>query len=100
MILDWKQNFFQGDCRYQNDENHILSRVQDHSLDDCKKNCLDTSGCSAFTYKVRLTGNECILFQGGPYTKGSKRSRKTAKCYVLKYGKISFTYVKLVELKI
>ena len=86
-ILDWKQNFFQGFCRDQDSKFDMIAYIDTDSLDECKKQCLNTSSCSAFSSAVYQdhAANDCVLYRGGPYTKASYSPYW--KCYVLENSK-------------
>ena len=88
-ILDWKlEPFFEGDCQDHNGEFDRFSFVLYGSLDECRKQCIDRSSCSAFSHD--FSSRICYHYRGGPYTLGSGDDplwRENQRCYVLKKGK-------------
>ena len=94
-ILDWKQTFFKGGCRDHNGEWYRFSGggIVNSSLDYCRRKCIDTSSCSAFSHD--FSTKICYLYRGGPYTQGSGKYNPidnplwsgNLRCYVLKKGK-------------
>ena len=90
-ILDWKQTFFKGGCRDHNGEWYRFSGggIVNSSLDYCRRKCIDTSSCSAFSHD--FSTKICYLYRGGPYTQGYGIDQfwglGTVKCYVLENGK-------------
>ena len=75
-----------GDCAlcvYGVCENtHTIDTYDDM---ECYQKCKTTIGCAAFSYEYNKLGNDCNLYQGGPYDSGYYRAN--TKCYTMPNGK-------------
>ena len=57
-----------------------IVRVSSAMVHECTQNCINTSGCVAYSYKS--TTGECQRYGGGPYTNGDGID-EGFKCYLL-----------------
>ena len=80
--------FFHGHCQYGSDPTNYTDASNDH---ECYEQCKNTDGCNAFAYEYGNKeyeygnyGNNCNLYDGGPYTKGNGSAN--TKCYIMDIG--------------
>ena len=73
--------FVYGDCDLK-ENTHTIDTYDDMA---CYQKCSTTIGCAAFSYEYNKSGNDCNLYQGGPYDGGNYR--KNTKCYMMPNGK-------------
>ena len=86
---------YAGRCTYGSDERNWIKPVTASNVFKCKQQCLVTGGCVAFSYS-KETKDNCILYEGGPYTHGNDRSDTT--CYIMPKGKLVLIYKNIYEL--
>ena len=80
---------YAGWCTYGKDKRNWIEPVTANNVSKCKQECLDTTGCVAFSYANETTYN-CILYEDGPYTHGNGKSETT--CYIIPKGKLASFY--------
>lgn len=70
--------FFTGLCRYGSNDVDSLGTFSNINANACRQKCKGTNGCTAFAVDSVLS---CVLYRGGPYTKGDGYSGIT--CYIM-----------------
>ena len=81
---------FAGRCRYNSNQHDFIKNLVSTSASKCHVQCQITHNCVAFAFSPKLTGKECDLYEGGPYTIGNGRSGST--CYIMSPGKPIWLY--------
>ena len=85
--------YFDGQCRYGDDDVDYLATAVSSTLRDCKEKCLNKDGCTAVAYGDTVEPTKCAMYKGGPYTYGTPyRGRK---CYVMPGIHISCSICKI-----
>ncbi len=87
LALALPTSYFGGLCRYGSDYRDHFKTITSTNPHECQQNCIDITGCVAFSYTSDAIEN-CNLYRGGPYTYGSGKPDTT--CYIIQ-GKFSFT---------
>ena len=77
-------NVFNGYCRYGNFEYDELDRATTTNSITCYEKCKNNPQCSAFDYTYNAQSINCILYHGGPYSKGT--GYLYSRCYIMKGG--------------
>ena len=81
-FLDISLPFFTGLCRYGSNEVDSIGTFSNINANACRQKCKGTSGCTAIAVD---SFQSCVLYKGGPYTKGDGYSGIT--CYIMHIGK-------------
>merc|ERR1719491_1833092 len=64
---------FDGWCRDDNDQEHMISDFEAFYVDECKQACGSKTYCTAYAWDGASRMGHCALYRLGPYTKGNGR---------------------------
>ena len=92
--------FFDGWCRYGSDNREWMNGFAIKNDILCHQKCLNTTGCSAFSFEYNDVEEPCNIYSGGPYTYGN--GRINTKCHTIPKGqyRIPFIYIHQREMKL
>ena len=76
--------FFDGWCRYGSDNREWMNGYAIKNDILCHQKCLNTTGCSAFSFEYNDVEEPCNIYSGGPYTYGN--GRVNTKCHTIPKG--------------